>query len=345
MNAPRQTARLALIGCGAIAEVSFIPALKQLKHPPELIVDVNQERANRFAASLRCKSAVDLDAVDRESIDAAIVALPNALHAPAALSLLERGIHVLIEKPMATLADDCQRMIDAASAADLRLAVGHMYRFNPAYRWMKSLADSGTLGPIRGIELRCGAPFAWPLKSLGLWRKEMAGGGVLIDLGIHFLDLLIWWFGPLQLTRYVDDNGGGVEADCQLEATTTCGGKVFAEFSRTRDLPNRLHIAGSNGGVEIDLATSSIATVTGSADAFPNARDWTRRAGPSHTQLFVAEISAWLDAIAEHRQPAVDGSEGAHVVRFIEDCYRQRQPWLLPWVEPAALASLTAGAA
>lgn len=345
MNAPRHTARLALIGCGAIAEVNFIPALKHLRHKPELIVDVNQARAKRFAASLRCRAAGELDAVDRSSIDAAIVALPNALHAPVAISLLERGIHVLIEKPMATSTGDCQRMIAAAEAANLRLAVGHMYRFNPAYLWMKTLADSGILGSIRNIELRTGGPFAWPLKSLGLWQKAMAGGGVLIDLGIHFLDLLIWWFGTLNLVAYADDNCGGVEADCQLHAATRCGGAVFAEFSRTRELPNRLIIEGSDGSVEIDLAIGGIAKVNGSAASYEGAQAWTRRTGPSHFQLFVAEIADWLDSIREHRLPTVDGSEGAVVVQFIEECYRKRQPWVLPWVQQTAVPSLTTGAA
>jgi len=344
-NASRWRPSLAIVGCGAVAELSIVAALEQLKLKPRLFVDRSEKQAQALAKRFGAAVATTTAALAEHGIDAAIVATPNAIHATVALQLLDAGVHVLVEKPMAVTGAECDAMIAAARASGACLAVGQMYRFNPAYRWVKALVASGALGDIRHVEVRTGAPYGWPLKSDGLWRRDVAGGGVLIDAGVHILDLLLWWLGDLAVEDYRDDNYGGVEADCLLTAATSTGGEVIAEFSRTRDMPRRLRIEGTQGAIGISLAGGAIDELTGTAAAFDAGPRLPRTAATSHIQLFASEIEDWLAAIAAGRQPFVPGPEAARVVRLIETCYRQRRDWDLPWIKAPASPSGKQGVA
>ena len=191
-NAGRWRPGLAVVGCGAVAELSIVAALEQLKLKPRLFIDRNEKQANALARRFGAAAATTTAALAEHGIDAAVIATPNAIHASVALQLLDAGIHVLVEKPMAVTGAECDAMIAAADTSGACLAVGQMYRFNPAYRWVKALVACGALGDIRRVEVRTGAPYGWPLKSDGLWRRDVAGGGVLLDAGVHILDLLLW---------------------------------------------------------------------------------------------------------------------------------------------------------
>src|SRR5262249_3465764 len=149
-------------------------------------------------------------------VDAAIVALPNYLHAPVVIDLLRHGIHVLIEKPMALKVTDCDKMLEAASSAGTVLAVGLEYRFFNSSRFTKRALGNNLLGDIRSFDLRLGIIPTWPFATDYLLRKESAGGGVLADFGVHVLDLLLWWLGDYESVEYRDDAVGGVEAECEL---------------------------------------------------------------------------------------------------------------------------------
>ena len=324
---------LAVVGCGAVAELSIVAALEQLKLKPRLFVDRSEQQAEALAIRFGAAIATTTAALTEHGVNAAIIATPNGAHATVALDLLDAGVHVLVEKPMAVSGAECDAMIAAADASGACLAVGQMYRFSPAYRWVKALIDAGTLGEIRHVEVRTGAPYGWPLKSGGLWRRDVAGGGVLIDAGVHILDLLLWWLGDLCVEDYRDDNYGGVEADCLLTASTASGGEVIAEFSRTREMPRRLRIEGARGAVGISLAGGTIDELSGAAASFDAGPRLSRTAATSHIQLFASEIEDWLAAIAARRQPFVTGHEAARVVRLIETCYRQRREWELPWMK------------
>jgi predicted dehydrogenase len=125
-------------------------------------------------------------------IDAVSVVLPNYLHAPATIEALEAGKHVLCEKPLALNAAEAQEMVDTARRLKRKLMVHFNVRFTPTAAALKRAADNGDLGEIYYVRSvwhrRRGIP------KLGGWftQQEKAGGGVLIDLGVHRLDLALW---------------------------------------------------------------------------------------------------------------------------------------------------------
>jgi predicted dehydrogenase len=131
---------------------------------------------------------------DRD-LDAVSIVLPNVLHAPVTLQAIQAGKHVLCEKPLAMNAAEAQMMVDAARAAGRKLMVHFNVRFNPTSRAVKQAIDRGQLGQIYY------ARSVWHRKRgiprLGGWftQKAMSGGGALIDLGVHRLDLALWFMG------------------------------------------------------------------------------------------------------------------------------------------------------
>ncbi len=133
--------------------------------------------------------------IRREQLDIVSVATPNRFHKPLTLAALKAGCHVLCEKPMAMNAREAQTMLDAAKKARRRLMINFNFRFMPHSAAMKREVDAGTLGEIYFARTvwhrRRGLP------GFGGWfgRKALSGGGPLIDLGVHRLDLALWMMG------------------------------------------------------------------------------------------------------------------------------------------------------
>ena len=238
--------RVSLVGCGAVALAHLPTVLASPRARATVLVDKDLARARSLAEKFSVPEAVDDYRAIEGRADAAILALPHHLHAPVAVDLLERGVHVLVEKPMALGSEECDRMIAASRASGAVLAVGMVSRFFAGAPFVKRVLDQGLLGPIRSFRVSEGFVYSWPVASDFMFRKE-AGGGVLADTGAHTLDQLLWWLGDMDLIAYRDDAQGGVEADCELELALPGGGRGTVELSRTRDLGNRWHIVGEHG--------------------------------------------------------------------------------------------------
>ena len=171
-----------------------------------------------------------------DQFDAAVVAVPHALHASIGTGLAEAGKHIFMEKPLATKVADCQRLLAAANASGVTLSVGLLRRYLRIVRWTKALIASGTLGEIRHFDAREGFVFNWDTSTDAILSPGLSGGGVLMDTGAHTLDLIAWWFGTAASVDYCDDAKGGVEADCVVKCKMVSGATGRIELSRTREL-------------------------------------------------------------------------------------------------------------
>src|SRR5206468_8700144 len=116
--------------------------------------------------------------IEREALDAAIVAVPTCHHARVALDLIDAGIPVLVEKPVATTTAEAREMVDRAARRGSMLAIGHIERFNPAVVELRRQIKAGALGRIFQVKARRTGPFAARIRD----------AGVVIDLAIHDLD-------------------------------------------------------------------------------------------------------------------------------------------------------------
>jgi predicted dehydrogenase len=338
--------RVAVVGCGAVATIHHLPALSLSEHAEAaVLVDADPRRARALAERFGVTD-VATDYRDLPGrVDAAIVALPNSLHSPVSCELLRRGVHVLVEKPMAVNVRECDEMIAAAQAGRSVLAVGLDFRFFDSSRWVRDLLRDGLLGEIRRFELHQGVIPRWPFATDFMLRKEMAGGGVLADFGVHVLDLLLWWLGDWSDVEYRDDAMGGVESDCELRLTLRSGVIGTAEISRTRNLRNTCLFEGARASLEVGIwdPDPEIRLSTGElaerADREVHLAGRARRQGSpgiDMTDAFIRQLDDFAAAIRERREPFVPGREGRRSLALIAACYARRKPLELPWmVTPA----------
>ncbi|MFA7095906.1 MAG: Gfo/Idh/MocA family oxidoreductase [Gammaproteobacteria bacterium] len=327
--------RLAIIGCGAVAERYHQPVLS-LRSDVEvaLLVDKNPARTERLAQSFpQAECAQDLRAVAACGIDAALVTVPHHLHAPVALELMDAGISVLVEKPMAMNTAECRAMLDAARRNAVTLAVGMQRRFSRSCRLVKQILDSGMLGAIQEFDLREGDVYGWQSADKAMLSKEL-GGGVLTGIGIHSMDLLLWWFGDAVKVEYYDDALGGVEAECEFHLEMTGGASGVLAFSRLRKMRNTWRIRGTRGSLELGMGWGAAVrlTVEGSDLALAAVHD----GGEQETawNLLRYQMDDFLDAVRTGREPVVSGAEGMRAIALMEAGQHNRRPLVQPWMLP-----------
>jgi predicted dehydrogenase len=333
--------RLAVVGCGAVSQIHHVPAIAASNRvEAAVLVDADEGRARELAGRYGVPE-VATDYRDLPGrVDGAVVALPNSLHAPVSIELLRRGVAVLVEKPMAMTVAECDAMIEAAREGRTVLAVGLDFRFFESSAFVRDLLKDGLIGEIRSFDLRQGVIPRWPFATDFLLRKEMAGGGVLADFGVHVLDLLLWWLGDLAVADYRDDALGGVESDCEMTLRTASGVTGKAEISRTRNLRNSCVFEGSRARLEVGIWDSDPEvrlSIAGSEVALAGRARRGRETGLNFLDAFIRQIDDFARAIRQKREPFVSGAEGRRSLALIESCYAQRRFLELPWsVLPAA---------
>ena len=329
---------LAVIGCGAVSEQFHLPAILARRDVRLTVaVDRNKERAELIAR----KGGAQTFATVAEAlphIDAAIVALPHHLHAPVSIELLKAGKHVLVEKPMAITAAECDAMLAAAGRGGASLTIGQMRRFCPAVATAKVFLEQGVIGRVKRFEILEGNVYDWPVASDFFFRKETAGGGVLMDTGAHTFDMLLWFFGEVAELDYQDDAFGGVEADCEVRLKTCAGIEGYVELSRTRNLPTELMIEGERGRMIVAFKPNQLTLeIAGQRlDTFAmGTKDAAGRELSIWHFMIVRQLENWVQSLQGKASALVPGEEGRKVVDFIERCYRNRRPLVLPWLNPA----------
>jgi predicted dehydrogenase len=331
----QQPIQVAMIGCGAIAERGHLPALSKLSNCAiALLVDKDLDRASRLAAQYKVPASDNYrDAL--KYANAAILALPHHLHAEIGCELLQAGLHLLVEKPMAMTVYECDGMLAAAEAGQAVLAVGLMRRFLHSTHAARWVLQQGLLGQLQRFDCQEGNIFNWPIQSDFLLRRETAGGGVLFDTGAHTLDLLLYWLGEVASFEYYDDSYGGVEADCELRLTMVSGVRGTVQLSRTRDLRNTAIIEGDRAILEVNLRRNWLSVRSPNGESgllgYGLASDSFEMVEQQFSDLFKPQIEDWFAAIHGEHPPAVSGTEARRSVALIEACYAQRRQLEFPW--------------
>lgn len=245
---------LAVVGCGAVAERFHLPAIQQVSGVRLCaLVEKDPEHLRRLGRKYPgARLYRDVEELSSDT-DAAIVAVPNALHAPVAINLLRRGIHVLCEKPMATTVEACKEMVQVSGETGFALMIGHHKRFVPSVRKAKDLLDDGRLGRINCITGSIGLRRTWRSRTSFHLDHSLAGGGVLIDNGVHLIDLVRWLVGQIEVLRCnLVPEHVAVEEEAKVEFRTGSDAHGVLRFSNCRALPNILRVEGDEGFLEFD---------------------------------------------------------------------------------------------
>ncbi len=196
--------KVAVIGCGRIGRSEHIPAYaKNPLSQIEYLVDIRPERAIEMAAQYNVPHAVAdyWDVLASPDVEAVSICTPNDTHAPIAIACLEAGKHVLCEKPASVNIELVKKMKEAADRSKRILNVGVVNRFNTAVNKIKDMIDAGELGNLYHIYCSFRSHRSIPGLGGAFTTKANSGGGVLIDWGVHFLDLIFYSIGqPKVLT-------------------------------------------------------------------------------------------------------------------------------------------------
>ena len=346
------TLRLGVLGAGGIGSI-HADAAYRAGSVVAAVWDPDVERAAALAA--RCAGAVVPETAEalvaRDDLDAVVVAAPNAAHVDLAVLAMRAGRDVLLEKPMALSVQGCREILRVRDQTGRKLQLGFVTRGAPAVAAVRARIDAGEVG--RPYHVRAQLLRRRGIPGLGGWftTKSLAGGGVLVDLGVHLLDLVLDLTGRPQVTRvsgacsrifgprmesYVYDEmwagpprpGGTFDVEDGAVALLRCGRELTIELSVAwaSDLPEGIFpvgvmVLGDRGGCWME--------------------PWGRRAvmaGESEGRLIEEEldiqsIDPWDDAwTQQHRllaqivkggaAPTATGEHGLHVQEILEAIYR-----------------------
>ena len=332
--------RLAIVGCGAIAEHGHLPGASQVAAIEiAALVDKDIDRARKLARRFGiAEAAPNLEGIEKIA-DAAVLCLPHHLHCPVAVDLISRGLHVLVEKPMALDTAECDQMIAAANDSRVVLAVGMMRRYFRCALALKQILDSRILGAIHRFRIEDGGVYAWPSASPFILSKAHSGGGVLMGNGSHVMDSLVWWFGEPREIQCFTNSAGGMETDVTLEMEMSDGSHGTVELSRTRSLANCTKVWTERGVIRIPLYGDQVELeLDGSEFTLAGQAKGVSLVGEQDLAMVLAEqLRDFARAIAGHPAPIVTGVESRRSIALIESCYRVAKPLPEPWDIPLNL--------
>lgn len=270
-----------------------------------------------------CLSEAELLA--RPEIDVVCLCTPSGQHAEQAIAAAEAGKHVLVEKPMALSLAGAEAMLKACDRAGVKLGVVFQRRTEPLFKQIRAALQGGDLGDLTlgVVTMPYHRPQAYYDQAdwRGTWRLD--GGGVLMNQGIHIVDLLVWYMGdPVEVKAYAQTLQRDIEVEDTLAATLHFANGAMATLTATTTaspgFPYRLELYGTNGGIQVEgeivnrweLADPGKATVerpaTGRAASAGAGSDPRGIAPTSH----IAICRDFIEAIRQDRPPLIDGREG-----------------------------------
>jgi predicted dehydrogenase len=325
--------RIAVLGSGAVTNVLYRPVLKELQDEIELVgmADLNLKNAEPLLQEFpSAKFFTDYPSMlEQLRPDAVIVALPHFLHKPASVDALRMGISVFCEKPMAISSVECDQIETTVQETGQVFCVNLLRRRFPSVQEIKRLVDSRGLGALTSFEATEGAPYGWPAMSFSFFDRKISGGGVLMDSGVHTLDLLQWWLGPIEVVQFLHDAApNGVECDCVVELHAQ-GARGSLRMSRSVELPNLYRLQFERGWIEWDyddgtrFRFSSNGQTTVEATVKCEAR-WA--SGRRFTLALAEQLRAFARACRGQSAPGlVLAAEARKSVDIITHCYSKRQ--------------------
>lgn len=351
--------RTAIIGCGKVADLHAAALATLPESQFTAVCDASADRAAAFAARYNVRpfsnveAMLDATSLDATSLDAVMLCTPHPLHAAPTIACAQRGIHVLIEKPMAASLADCDAMISAAAVTGAKLGIVSQRRFYEPVLRIKAAIDAGKIGrPILATFLM----LSWRDEAYyrsdpwrGKWATE--GGGVLVNQSPHQLDMLQWLMGPIdELSGYwANLNHPYIEVEdtalAMIRFKSGALGSIVTSVSQKPGIYTKVHIHGSNGasvGVQTDLGATFVAGMSGIPE--PPLNDLWTIPGEEHLlaewetedrarfgriqpvqHYHALQIQDFLRAILDNRTPLVTGEEGRVVVEMFTAVYRSNQ--------------------
>ncbi|MDO4618511.1 MAG: Gfo/Idh/MocA family oxidoreductase [Clostridia bacterium] len=310
--------KIAVIGTGIIG-INHLEAIKASeKCTLAAVCDTKEDVAKEIGERYNAPYFLDYkDILDNVEVDAVILNLPHFLHAPVSIYFLERGVHVLVEKPMANTKEECETMLLAAEMSGKKLAVGHIQRFFDANIKVKEIINSGELGKftmyseVRTIDYFLPSRPAWFLK------KDLSGGGIVMNYGAHALDKLFYLLDTdrceIMSSIGNEKNDIDIEGHAQMMLKFQDGISASVTFSGYFPV----------GYESIYYFTKGALKVIYSTDLYINkGNDWEKvEVNEDFQSAFNTQLDEFIKYIEGEKSQIADGEYGKAIIDVIDKVY------------------------
>src|SRR6187401_2955634 len=271
------------------------------------VADPDRKQADFVARTLGCVAVSDVNELLERDVDAITIAAPTHLHRDIALACIARGVHVMVEKPIASSVEEGREIINVARRAGVTLMVGHVERFNPA---VEAIKDA-----IRGEDI-----LSIAITRVGPFPPRMSNVGVVIDLAVHDIDL-IRWFTESDIVKVQPQLSSAIaeREDIALLQFRTASG-VLAHINTNWLTPfkaRNVTVATRGKYVMGDLLTRQVTECFGFK---PDGSYSMRHLPVGHDEPLRAELIAFLGAVSSGSVPAVSGDEGVASLEIAIRC-------------------------
>jgi len=305
--------RVGIVGCGGIAR-AHVKAYKDTGQVElAAVCDISAEAAGKLADATGAKPYTDLDEMlDKERLDAVSLLTPPAVRWGPAGKIMDRGVHIFCEKPLAQTAAEARKMAEGAREKGVQLLVAQCHKFHEPVRRTRELIEDGTLGTIRTFRNR----FGYGQKSDELVRGR---GGILLDNGAHSSYLLRFLLGePVRVFARGDRSDDiTILRDCICIFETAENGIGVIELNGT--VPKSkgiIEVYGTGGAAYIDYAGPSVFLPATENKEVPLTDP---SLPPDHR--FLREISHFLACVRGEEEPMIGADEGVRDVVILEACF------------------------
>jgi UDP-N-acetyl-2-amino-2-deoxyglucuronate dehydrogenase len=346
--------KIAIVGCGKIGRTHANILTKLSESDFVAVCSRTQKNAEEFGRIYGVKAYTDVEKMIEEShVEAIIICTPHPIHAKAAVIAARAGVHVVIEKPLASSLEDCDIMISEAKKTKIKLGMISQRRLYPSVQRVKNAITHGKIGkPILGNVTMLGSRNREYYESdrwRGKWVEE--GGGVLVNQAPHQIDLLQWFMGPVkEITGFwANFNHPYIEVEDTAVAVIRFEngslGNLLLSNSQNPALYGKVSIFGMTGasiGVQTDGGAMFIAGMSGITE--PPVNDlWTVNGEEGKleewktedikffeeidgTEYFhMLQIKDFIEAVKNDRDPAITGEEGRKTVEIFTGLYRAQR--------------------
>jgi hypothetical protein len=275
------------------------------------VADPDDKQADFVRRTLGCTTVPDIRDLLALGIDAVSIAAPTHLHRSIALAAVSRGVHVLVEKPIASSVEEGREIIAAARRAGVTLMVGHVERFNPAVQAIKeALRDEDILSIA--------------ITRVGPFPPRMSNVGVVIDLAVHDIDLISWFTESeiVEVQPQLSSAKAEREDIALLQFRTASG--VLAHINTNWLTPFKartVHVATKRKYVIGDLLTRQVTECFGFQ---PDGSYSMRHLSVGHAEPLRSELSAFVAAVRTNSRPPVTGEEGVASLEIAIRCLERR---------------------
>lgn len=298
-----KSVNVGVIGVGAMGQ-NHVRVYSKIKNATLLAVsDLMKGTLAEVSKEYNTVGYVDYDNIlEMPEIDAVSVCVPTTYHYEVVMKAIAQGKHVMVEKPIAFTLDEAKEMVDAAEDAGVKLATGHVERFNPAVLEAKRLIDEGVIGEVVSASAKRVGPFPPRIKDVG----------VTIDLAIHEVDIMFYLFDS-PVSRVYANMGSRLEK-CEYEdhaelmmkfESGTVG--VLETNWLTPYKKRQLEIIGVDGIISIDYIDQAVKVYGKNA----------QKVNVEHKEPLKEELNSFLSAVINDEEPKITGEDGIHALKVV----------------------------